>query len=219
MSLDAGGTGASAINPTGIGASNTGFSIMTTDSIDNLYTYVAGSGVITEYGYNPSFNFPPYTNAANYCAIGTSLCYIGNPAVTSPAIFPTGNRTITLPSSVTNVVDIVTDQFNNIYVLAQNGSAGAASVTEYAPCSATCSPAAIKTITGANTGFNIPGSLAVDTIGNIYVEDFATGNLNKFLIFTSNESGNVAPSLSFTETVPNVAPGGGVPTGYGLAVY
>ncbi len=167
LTTDAAGTGASAINPTGVGASNTGFDLMTVDLTKNLYTYVAGSGVITEYTYNPIFNFAPYVGTAT-CPIGTSQCLIGNTAVT--ATFPTANRTITLPSSVTNVVDFVNDIFGNLYVLSQNGGAGLATVTEYAPCSASCTPTPIRTIGGANTGFNIPGSLALDTIGNIYVK-------------------------------------------------
>jgi hypothetical protein len=280
----------------GDNASPNGFQIMTNDINNNLYGYVAGSGVITEFAFNTGYQFPPYIQGViafgltppSQCATGHSQCMVGNipafnatagpgntpaftvsPPLSSPQVvltsrlFPLPLQQFTLPATITNVIDIAVDIFGNIDVLSLN--AGAPAVTQFAPCTPTlaaglltatapsCTLVATKTISGSNTGFNTPGSIAVDTLTNIYVEDFnpaatttvsggtAAGFLNDFLVFSSQASGNVAPSLSFTAApfidtnsttpLPNsntnpVPPPPATPTaltpavpGYGLGVY
>lgn len=152
--------------------------------------------------------------AAQIASAPTQLLYVGNAGNNSITVYgykASGNiaplRTISGPQTeIDSPGQLSQDVDGNLYVA--NGRQGARSahpaVLVFAH-GANGNVAPIRTIAGPLTGLHNVGALAVDqTTGNVFVVNLpdglgATGTL---LRFSSNATGNAAPSLRSAHTLP-----------------
>jgi sugar lactone lactonase YvrE len=109
----------------------------------------------------------------------------------------------TITGSNTGLADpegLAVDATGRIYVVAN--SASNYSVTVYAANpSGTLNEAPLATITGSNTGLNVPAGVALDSSGRIYVtNDDIGGNAQSVTVYPANPSGtlNEAPLATIT---------------------
>jgi len=95
---------------------------------------------------------------------------------------------------------VTIDSVNNLYVASNN--LGAASAIQIYSAGTSGSLAAVRTITGNNTGFHNPQGIQVDTEGNVYVLDVSnTAGVpdNPVVeVFPAGATGNEAPTRTIT---------------------
>jgi hypothetical protein len=112
---------------------------------------------------------------------------------------------------------MVIDASDHLYVLGSssqtNGGPMTGVILEYDP-GATLPT---QTITGSATGLVQPLAIAVDTKGNLFVEEYdpSAGNVRAGSVFSSSANGNVAPTSTFSitqyDTIVHDVPGLAVP--------
>jgi sugar lactone lactonase YvrE len=165
---------------------------------------------ITVYAANPSgtLNEAPVatisgSNTGLYLPYGVALdssgrIYAGNTdgTITVYAANPLGTlneapvATITGNAGLGAVLGIALDRSGNIYATNNYSSTNgpvAPAVTVYAANpSGTLNETPLATITGSNTGLNLPGGIAVDAAGKIYV-----GNTGSITVYAANPRGTV----------------------------
>jgi sugar lactone lactonase YvrE len=176
-------------------------------------------GSVTVYAAGATGNASPIQKLKIYAPTGIAVdasgkMYVTNFLVTSTATpaavsvyaaGATGNdpplRTITgSKTGMFNPNGIALDPINgDIYVANLNPSNVAPSVLIYAP-DANGNVPPIGTITGAKTGLQFPGGLALDSSGNIYVPNGGgtSNSLGTVTVYAAGSVGNVAPIQTIT---------------------
>ncbi len=118
-----------------------------------------------------------------------------NDSVTVYAAGSNGNvspiRTIAGSNTTMNyIIGVALDSSENLYVTnGAGGPSGQGAITVYS-AGATGNVAPVNTITGSNTGLDVPYALALDTSNNIYVPNF---NSQTITVYSAGATGNVAP--------------------------
>ncbi len=131
------------------------------------------------------------------------------PAGSSGDVFPTA----TIASNFTGLespTDIAVDSIGNIYVAQFGADLAHSSVNIYSAGSYAVVPP-IASITGANTGFDVPRAVAVDSDRNIYVLNLS----NAITEYPAGSSGDVTP----TATLNIPSSGSNSPTGIAVGAH
>jgi DNA-binding beta-propeller fold protein YncE len=123
--------------------------------------------------------------------LGVTEYSAGSNANTPPIATISGSNT-----GFTSVNAIAVDSKGNIYVASGPADAISDSI-EIFPAGSNGNIAPTATITGADTGLNDPGAVAVDSSGNIYVANFRVNNVTEY---SAGISGNAAPIATISGT-------------------
>jgi hypothetical protein len=100
-------------------------------------------------------------------------------------------------TGLTNASSLALDRRNNIYVTKDGGGVAVDAVTTYAAGS-NGNVAPMATISGPLTQLDQPSGVAVDSIGNVYVANDASGGgtrLDSITVYAPGGNGNVAPAM------------------------
>jgi len=167
------------------------------------------SAMVTLIGKNTSANLCEVSSALG----GTGTIYADSSAggtnglgsITEYSASATGNATPTVTISGSNTglnypaQTMAIDSSGNLYVPNKNGGQG--SITVYA-CGASGNVTPIRTIAGnATTTINTPTSVALDSAGNLYVNNKnggGAGTVTKYLASQLTGSGSISPAPAMT---------------------
>jgi Beta-propeller repeat len=222
----AGGSGNSAPTATIAGANTgliniTGIAV---DSQGNIYvanpgSLTGGSDSITVFAAGSNGNISPIaviTGTATGLAYPTALTldsnrniYVANAGsqiggVDTITVYPAGSNgnvqpSLTISGANTELLvpwGIAVDSSQNIYVANDGSSVGQLDSVTVFPAGSNGNAQPSATISGANTGLDSPGGIAVDSDENIYVTNDGAlfGNSDDITVYASGSNGNATPS-------------------------
>jgi hypothetical protein len=145
-----------------------------------------GNGSITKYATNASGNVAPWATIAG-----------GVTGLNSPA-------------------GLALDHSNNIYVTNDGSISGAVdSITIYANAGSNGNVAPMATISGSNTGLNLPNGIAIDAGGYIYVVNDGSANVgvDTITVYSPGSKGNTAPIATISGSLTGLGQPGGIAVG------
>ena len=178
---------------------------------DSITIYAPGSNgnvtpTATIAGTATGLNYPTAIAVDSVANIYVANAGLQNGGADSVTLYPSGSNgnaapLLTLSGSNTGLAvpwGIAVDSSFNIYVANDGSSVGQLdSVTVY-PAGSNGNVAPSATISGANTGLDSPGGIALDSSGRIYVTNQGSiyGNLDSITVYAPGSNGNAVPSSS-----------------------
>jgi hypothetical protein len=182
----------------------------------------AATGAATPYRFIQG-SLTQITNPTGIAVDGSGNIYVANGTATTGSVLvfgpsATGNVAPTRVITGTNTTPLINptgislDASGNLYVLNNTAAGGPSTIVEFA-AGASSGAAPVKTIGGSVTGLANAVGVAIDAVGNVYVENETVAGgvtAGSVLVFGPTETGNLAPASQFTSTSWTAPVAGGI---------
>jgi hypothetical protein len=186
------------------------------------YAHAANGDVaplLTISGSNTGLNDPQ-----GIAVSGSHKMYVPNHLVDSLTVFAKGAHGNVAPVKTISGSNTGLDRPNgvaldpslNIYIANNSATQGPGSVTVYA-AGVNGNVAPIRTLSGSNTGLNIPSVVALDRNGKIYVAN--SGSPSSVTVYAAGANGNVAPIKTISGSNTGLSTPFGIAFDAGLNIY